>query len=60
MYFIAKGDCSVSIRDEKRKEIKNVRKLNPGDQFGEISLVYGCNRTATVSAGNYSTFAKLT
>lgn len=33
--------------------------MHPGEFFGEISLVYGCNRTATVQAVKYSTLAVL-
>lgn len=59
MYFIAKGECSVSVRDYKKKEHKNFKVLKPGDHFGEISLVYGCRRTATVASRNYSTLGKI-
>jgi len=58
LYLIAKGACEVSILDEK----KNPQKLNilrPGDYFGEISLIYGCKRTATVKSLKYSTLAML-
>lgn len=34
--------------------------LRPGDFFGEISMIYGCNRTATVKSFKYSTLAMLT
>jgi len=33
MYFIAKGDCAVYVRDEKKKDHK-VRILKKGDHFG--------------------------
>jgi len=59
MYFIAKGECSVSIRNYKKEEIKNFKILIPGDHFGEISLIYGCRRTTTVTSKNYSTLGKI-
>lgn len=62
MFFIAKGDCSVLVKDKIGDIVEEVkaRVLNPGDHFGEISLLYGCKRTATVIANNYCTLAKLT
>ena len=59
LYLIAKGECQVSIIDEKKKERK-LKKLRHSDYFGEISLIYGCNRTATVVSTKYSQLAKLT
>ncbi|CDW87072.1 cyclic nucleotide-binding protein [Stylonychia lemnae] len=61
MFFLAKGDCVVMIKDrvqDGHEEIKH-RSLLPGDHFGEISMIYGCARTATVKANNYCTLAKL-
>lgn len=58
MYFIAKGDCQVSIRDEKGLEEKG-RLLTEGDHFGEISMIYKCRRSATVMSRNYNTMAVL-
>lgn len=72
MYLIAKGACEVTFLDEKimgnqtkpqAKDAKNIngkRTLRQSDYFGEISLVYGCKRTANVSSTKYSTLAKLT
>ena len=34
--------------------------MRNGEFFGEISLVYGCKRTATVCSAKYSTLATLT
>ena len=48
-YLIAKGACSVSIMDEKKVNRK-YKNLRPGDYFGEISLIFGCKRTATVES----------
>lgn len=60
MYVIAKGACQVSIMDEKKINRKIKKTLRPGDYFGEISLIFGCKRTATVESSKYSTLAKLT
>lgn len=58
MFIIAKGECTVNIIDEK-KNSKKLKILRPGDFFGEISLIYGCKRTADVISQKYSTLAKL-
>jgi CRP-like cAMP-binding protein len=58
MYFLARGDAHVSIKDRLGKE-HPLRKLGPGAHFGEIALIFNTKRTATVISGNYSTFAKL-
>jgi CRP-like cAMP-binding protein len=60
MYFISSGDCAVNIRDPSREELVAVRLLVEGDHFGEIGVVYGCRRTASVISRNYNTMASLT
>ena len=42
--MIETGEASVSVRGEERA------KLGPGDYFGEIALIDGGPRTATVTA----------
>ena len=34
MFFIAKGNSYVSIRESQKKEYKNFKKLKPGQHFG--------------------------
>lgn len=58
-YLVAKGACEAYIKDEK-KILRKGDIMHPGEFFGEISLVYGCKRTATVKAVKYSTLAVLT
>jgi CRP-like cAMP-binding protein len=58
MFFIAKGACAVFIIDEKKNNRK-IKNLRPGDYFGEISMIFGCKRTATVLSSKYSTLAML-
>jgi CRP-like cAMP-binding protein len=57
MFFISQGDCVVNIKDHNLKECQVHALLIEGDHFGEISLVYGCKRTATVISRNYNTMA---
>ena len=62
MYFIAKGKCLVTVRDqiEERIEYFTVhQELKEGSHFGEIALVYDCPRSATVESTNYITCASL-
>ena len=58
MYFIGTGHCRVKVRDHNNK-VQHCRRLNEGDHFGEISLMYKCKRSATVISSNYNTFAIL-
>lgn len=72
MYLIAKGECKATIStdaeehyddnsdSEHEDEFKNSRLLRPGHYFGEISLIFGCERTAQVIATKYCTLAQLT
>lgn len=57
-YLIAKGAVDVIIIDEKKKE-REIDTMRNGEFFGEISMIYGCKRTATVKSAKYSTLAKL-
>ena len=47
MYIIAKGEVKVMVTDEKKRS-NFIKALRPGEFFGEISLIYGCVRTASV------------
>lgn len=60
MYLIAKGQVTVYIIDPKKKIKHEQRTLRVGDYFGEISMLYGCKRTAECLSMKYSTLAKLT
>jgi len=33
--------------------------MRNGEFFGEISMIYGCKRTATIKSGKYTTLAQL-
>jgi hypothetical protein len=56
LYFIAKGECKVYVRDHKgRTEPVNI--IAPGDLFGEVALICNYKRTATVKTRNKSTLA---
>lgn len=59
LYIIGKGDCEVQVRDERGRVHENVRQLVEGDHFGEVALLYGCKRTATVISRNYNTLANM-
>jgi CRP-like cAMP-binding protein len=59
MYFIGKGNCQVRVRDPNGQDQKIAPLLREGDHFGEIGMIYLCRRTATVTAKNYNTFARI-
>ncbi|CAI2370632.1 unnamed protein product [Moneuplotes crassus] len=56
MYFIAHGECDVTVLTEKQKEI-HVSTIKEGDFFGEVALIKKCKRTASVISKNYTTLA---
>lgn len=58
MFFVGSGHCRVKVRDQNQREI-NIGTLNEGDHFGEISLIYNCKRSATVTSSNYNTLARI-
>ena len=57
-YFLAKGDCEVFVKDEKKRE-RFVKNLGSGSYFGEIALITQQRRSATVSTRNYSTIGSI-
>ena len=57
-YIIATGECECFVKDENRKE-RFVRTLYPGMHFGEIALITGNRRTATIQTKNYSTIGSI-
>ncbi len=59
IYFISQGSVKVSMVDTQNQAYPNLRTLQTGDHFGEISMIYGCPRTATVTCNDYCTFAVL-
>lgn len=59
MYFIQSGDCVLDLIDHSKNEYMFPNILVNGDHFGEIALIYNCNRTCTVTSRFYNTLAKL-
>ena len=51
-FIISQGQSEVSVTDYKHDQYL-VRTLEPGDFFGEVSLITGQRRSATVKAKNY-------
>ncbi|CAI2375579.1 unnamed protein product [Moneuplotes crassus] len=58
IFFIGRGECEVSVTNHN-SITDVVKKVKPGDVFGEVALLCGCRRTASVKTTNYSTLAKI-
>ncbi|XP_071851243.1 uncharacterized protein [Apostichopus japonicus] len=56
MYFIRRGTCEVLTKDRKRV----TSTIGPGQYFGEVGLIFGDYRTATVRAASYCEVLMLT
>ena len=54
MYIISKGECECWVKDQMRHD-HFVGDLGCGDFFGEVALIAGVRRTATIQTKNYST-----
>lgn len=59
MYLIAKGECEVRVEDDKKNKNSSEKVLRICEYFGEISMIYGCSRSASVISRKYSTLALL-
>jgi CRP-like cAMP-binding protein len=62
MYFVYKGRFVVQCSEfgsQEQGEVESLRYLNKGDYFGEVSLLFGCNRSATVKTSDYGMYGRL-
>jgi hypothetical protein len=59
LYFVAKGGAFIHLANTAKDPLINFRRIEPGEHFGEIGVVYKCPRTATAVSDGYSTFAKM-
>lgn len=60
MYFISKGEFGVYVQAQVYTQPTKVRTLSVGDHFGEISMIYGCKRSSTVTSVKYGTIGFIT
>ncbi len=58
MYILAQGQCEVLIKDQLKKETF-VCDIAPGMLFGEVALLYGIKRTASVRSKDQCTIGAL-
>jgi hypothetical protein len=58
LFIILSGDCDVLLEKEGRT-LKKVATIHQGDFFGEMGLLTGETRTATVKASQYATVARV-
>ena len=58
LYFLARGSCQVLVKNEVQVE-KAVAVIYPATHFGEVALVTGGQRSASVRSLNYATLAVL-
>ena len=59
LYFLNKGEVSVTIRESGTKEQQLINILKDGTVFGEVALLTKLKRTATIISDDYSNCAYL-
>ena len=61
LFFIYKGKFEVEIIQYGTQDGKPefLRTLKEGDYFGEVSIIFGCKRTATVRVKDYGMYGTL-
>ena len=59
LYFLNKGEISVSIKNTDTKEKDLVNVLKDGSLFGEVAMLTKQKRTATCVSEDYSNCARL-
>ena len=59
-FILLDGEASVWIRDERSGEERQINRVVAGESFGEIGLLKGIPRTATVRLTTDSTYFTLT
>lgn len=60
MFFVAKGAYDVVVVPHYKAQPVKVNYLTMGDHFGELALVFGCKRSATVLSVKYGCLGYIT
>jgi CRP-like cAMP-binding protein len=48
MYILEQGTCEILVKGQINRRDNVVREIGQGTMFGEIALIYGTRRTASV------------
>merc|ERR1719352_1103889 len=59
LFVIESGTLECYIKNKETGEEKMVKKVEAGDAFGELALLYNCPRAASVEAAEKATLWKL-
>ena len=59
MYILEQGSCEVLVKGQISRKDVFVKDIGPGAIFGEIALLYGTRRTASVRSKENCTVGAL-
>ena len=57
--FVSKGECHATVTNHMRNKVKSDTVIGEGHFFGEVSVIYNCPATATVTSLLYSICASI-